>query len=587
MSVLARLRRAHRSLGLRLSALLTVALLPLGLIAVVQTAQVNAVAREREELVFLALTEQAASRERRTIERAIGVVQGLSVVVPALADDEAACDSEMRDVAGGQFPYVFAGYVPASGVMTCASADGVFDFSERADFREFAASPRTTVIANPSGAASGEPVIVVSEPVRGPGSAFEGFVSISISRRLLPPNTLAEVPVDILTFNDAGEVLQSSAAGPGEDASLDLPRDTSLRELVSRPADVFEGVDGQGRERVFAVVPIVPGVVYTLGSWDRVSSLGALGAGSLPAWLFPLLMWAMSLAVAYFAVHRLVIRHVRLLVQRMRDFARDRTVAGPSELDAPAELREIETGLSELTEKVLRDEAEAEDRIHEQKVLMKEIHHRVKNNLQLISSIINMQMRQLESPEARMVLGRVRDRVLGLATIHRNLYEASDVTGIAADGAIRDIVAQLARTAGSGRAQEVALDLDPVLLYPDQAVPLSLFVTEAVTNALRHGGAGAGAVTVALKSGDGAALLRVENVLAPDVPTHGASGGLGNRLIKAFATQLDGKLDVERTERRYAVTLTFPVWAFAEPPGAAAEVGDAPRAPAAETGRAA
>ena len=585
MSGLARLGRAHRSLGLRLSALLTVALLPLGLIAVVQTAQVNAVAREREELIFLALTEQAASRERRTIERAIGVVQGLSVLVPRLVGDEATCDAEMRNVAGGRLPYVFAGYVPSSGIMTCASTDGVFDFSERETFREFVADPRTTVVANPRGAVSDRPVVIITEPVRGPGGAFGGFVSISIPRETLPAGTLAEVPVDILTFNDAGDVLKSSVGVPGEEDSLGLPRDTSLRELVSRPPDVFEGVDGQGRERVFAVVPIVPGVVYTLGSWDRASSLGALGAGSMPAWLFPLLMWAMSLAVAYFAVHRLVIRHVRLLVRRMRDFARDRTVAGPSELDAPAELREIETGLSELTEKVLRDEAEAEDRIHEQKVLMKEIHHRVKNNLQLISSIINMQMRQLESPEARMVLGRVRDRVLGLATIHRNLYEASDVTGIAADGAVRDIVTQLTRTAASGHAQEVALDLDPVLLYPDQAVPLSLFVTEAVTNALRHGGPGAAAVSVALKSGDGSARLRVENALAPGTPGAEAPGGLGNRLIKAFATQLDGRLEVERTERRYAVTLTFPVWEFAETSGAPAQ--PAPGAPPAEAGRAA
>ena len=580
MSGLARLGRAHRSLGLRLSALLTVALLPLGVIAVVQTAQANAVAREREELVFLALTEQAASRERRAIERAIGVVQGLSVLVPRIAGDEAACDAEMRRVAGGRFAYVFAGYVPASGIMTCASEDGVVDFSEGESFRAFVADPRTTVVANRRGAVSGRPVVVITEPVRGSAQEFGGFVSVSIPRETLPPSLLADVPVDILTFNEAGEVLKSSIAGAEAGDTSGLPRGVALADLVRRPADVFQGVDGQGRERVFAVVPIVPGVVYTLGSWDRASSLGALGGGSLPAWLFPLLMWAMSLAVAYFAVHRLVIRHVRLLVSRMRDFARDRTVAGPSELDAPAELREIETGLSELTEKVLRDEAEAENRIHEQKVLMKEIHHRVKNNLQLISSIINMQMRQLEAPEARMVLGRVRDRVLGLATIHRNLYEASDVTGIAADGAVRDIVAQLVRTAGPGRAGEVALDLEPVLLYPDQAVPLSLFVTEAVTNALRHGSRGA--LSVALKRGDGSARLLVENALGPDAPAPAAPGGLGNRLIRAFATQLDGELDIERTERRYAVTLTFPVWAFAEPPGAQ----DGP-APPGEAGQAA
>ena len=564
MSVLGRLRRAHRSLGVRLSALLTVALLPLGLIAVVQTAQVNAVARDREDLVFLALTEQAASRERRAIERAIGVVQGLSVLVPALAENEATCDAEMREVAGGQFPYTFAGYIAASGIMTCSSVAESLDFSDRDDFRAFLEAPRTTVVASPRGVASREPVIIISEPVRD-GADLAGLVAVSIRQEVQPSGMLADGTVDVLTFNDAGEVLKSSTVATGEDATPDLPRGVSLADLVSRPADVFEGRDGRGRERVFAVVPIVPGVVYTLGSWDRAASLGPAGWGALPVWLFPLLMWAMSLAVAYFAVHRLVIRHVRLLVLRMRDFARDRSVAAAPGIDAPAELQEIEAGLTELTEQVLRDEAEAENRIHEQKVLMKEIHHRVKNNLQLISSIINMQMRQLDEPEARLVLGRVRDRVLGLATIHRNLYEASDVTGVAADAAIRDIVAQLTRTAGADQAGNVSLVLDPVLLYPDQAVPLSLFVTEAVTNALKHGAGGTGAVSVRLTTEGGSALLVVENALSHGAAVQEDRRGLGNRLIKAFATQLDGRVEIERTDRRYAVTLEFPVEAFADP----------------------
>ena len=71
----------------------------------------------------------------------------------------------------------------------------------------------------------------------------------------------------------------------------------------------------------------------------------------------------------------------------------------------------MEVDFAQMTDRVLREEAEIENRLHEQKVLLREVHHRVKNNLQLISSIINMQMRQIDSPEGRLVLRRIQDRV--------------------------------------------------------------------------------------------------------------------------------------------------------------------------------
>ncbi len=551
-----------RSLRVALPALLTVALLPLGLIAVVQTAQVNEVARDREELTLLAVTERAASTERRSIERAIGIAEGLAATIPELIDDEGACDARMRFLVADRERYAFAGFVPATGVMTCSSTDTVIDFSASEEFAAFMASPGTSIVARAAGAASGEPVIVVSEPVRNDEGAILGFVSLSIAQTVLPAATLTEAAVELVTFNAAGEIIKSSAPDGG---LAILPRGRALADLIGRPADVFTDEDMEGRERVFSIVTIVPGVAATLGSWDRAASPAYGGVIGLPVWVFPLLMWAMSLAVAYFAVHWLVIRHVRKLVHRMREFARHRTVPPPGQLDAPTELREIEAGLAELTDHVLREEAEAENRMHEQKVMMKEIHHRVKNNLQLISSIINMQMRQIAAPEARFVLGRVRDRVLGLATIHRNLYEASDVTGVAADAAIREIVQQLSRTVGPTEMEAALLDLAPVSLYPDQAVPLSLFVTEAVTNAIKHGGR-RGRIAVRLEADEGIARLIVENPLRRlgDPEPEFGTGGLGNRLIKAFATQLEGRVEVDEADGAYRVVLTFPLATFAE-----------------------
>lgn len=109
---------------------------------------------------------------------------------------------------------------------------------------------------------------------------------------------------------------------------------------------------------------------------------------------------------------------------------------------------------------------------------------------------MNMQVRQVKSPEAKAVVQRLQDRVLGLAMIHRNLYRTETLSQVRAAPMLADLTDQILAV---GRENQGSLrlerHLDDVTLYPDQAVPLSLLVAEAVTNALKyvgHDGAGDG-----------------------------------------------------------------------------------------------
>ena len=77
-----------------------------------------------------------------------------------------------------------------------------------------------------------------------------------------------------------------------------------------------------------------------------------------------------------------------------------------------------------MAEGILQDEAELEDALREKSLLIREVHHRVKNNLQLIASIMNMQIRRSRNSETTSVVRRLQDRVLGLARVHRQMYEA-------------------------------------------------------------------------------------------------------------------------------------------------------------------
>ena len=217
---------------------------------------------------------------------------------------------------------------------------------------------------------------------------------------------------------------------------------------------------------------------------------------------------------------------------------------------APHELRSVGFAFERMMESVLHDEAELEDMVHQKEVLLREVHHRVKNNLQLIASIINMQIRKARNPETKALLKGLQDRVMSLATIHRELYQTTGLTDIRVDELLQSIVTQILRMAGKpGEPLAVETDLEDIRLTPDQAVPLSLLVTEALTNALKYASALPGKqpkLRVRLyRIGDSRAGIEISNSALqsgpkPDAMLDGVEdgSGLGDALMRAFAGQL-------------------------------------------------
>jgi two-component sensor histidine kinase len=226
-----------------------------------------------------------------------------------------------------------------------------------------------------------------------------------------------------------------------------------------------------------------------------------------------------------------------------------------------------------MTESVTRGEARLEDSAHQKEVLLREVHHRVKNNLQLISSIMNIQMRRAQSEEAKTLLRGLQDRVISLATIHRELYQTSGLADVRADEMFPDIVRQIIHVStGAGQPVGLDSDFDDLRLVPDQAVPLSLLLAEALTNALKHSAAAPqdqSRIRVRLKRlGGSQAVLEVTNRStgpAADLPHADLrSGGVGSQLIAAFASQLGGQLDIGNADGEYNLRLIFTVTPLAE-----------------------
>lgn len=555
------------SLGIRLGMLLSLAILPIGLISLMQTLNLSREAERSSELALIGRTAAAASGERALILSALGAAEALGPAVLRELNDPAACSAMMRSFAEQSATYRFAGFIPVDGILTCGSMGGAMprDVRESPMFNDFIARPRPMVAASDRALISHQPVVIVAQPLYR-DSTLLGYVALSISKDLLRAthDPSMSVGARIITFNTAGQVLVSD--DDNTDTQAVLPAGVDLKALSQRANSTFRARTSSGERRVFSVVPVSNGMAYAIGSWTAdQSGVGNFTLSRLTGVLFPLALWAVSLAVAYFAVYRLVLRHVRELRSQMRRFAIGSRKISPTVIsDAPAEIAEVSRTFRDMARILIRDNAAMEEAVQEKTVLLKEVHHRVKNNLQLIASIINMQSRVIQDSDAKRVLRSVQDRVLSLATIYRNLYQAEHLDTVEADRLISDIIGQMSNASiAPGSNLQVETQFDKLTLVPDQAVPLTLLTTEAFTNAVKYAGAPASGgpawVRVTLeKDGPGRASLIVQNSLGGAVP-HTDSTGLGSQLIEAFALQLDAEPDISSTDESFTLRMDFAV----------------------------
>lgn len=213
-------------------------------------------------------------------------------------------------------------------------------------------------------------------------------------------------------------------------------------------------------------------------------------------------------------------------------------------------------------------------------MLLKELHHRVKNNLQLIVSLFNLQVRALDDDDGRHALLDAAGRVRAMALVHERLYQASTLSPIALDSYIRDLCEQLAR-ASSAAQRGIGLRIDvaaAVEVALDVAVPLGLLINELVSNSLKHGfpDGRAGMIRVRLACDhNGALVLTVSDDGVGFVPNDGGTSGqsLGLKLVSALSEQMHASftLDNHGTLSGTVATLVFQANAASTPaPPAAA-----------------
>lgn len=191
--------------------------------------------------------------------------------------------------------------------------------------------------------------------------------------------------------------------------------------------------------------------------------------------------------------------------------------------------------------------------LYEKEVLLKEINHRVKNNLQIISSLLNLQSNDIHDDMVLEILRATQGRIRAMATIHEKLYQSEDMAQIDFGEYLESLANDILKTYGvNPRQVELKVEAPGTLLGVDSAIPCGLIVNELVSNALKHAfpGRRQGMIQVGMSANEYHHQLTVRDngVGLPDWLDFEHSKPLGLRLVNAWVEQLGGTMELRRDE---------------------------------------
>lgn len=200
----------------------------------------------------------------------------------------------------------------------------------------------------------------------------------------------------------------------------------------------------------------------------------------------------------------------------------------------------------------LNERRELESLLAQKELLLREVNHRVRNSLQMVSSILHLQTKTV-SAEAAAEMRTASARILAIAAVHERLYTGSTVATVTLDSFLKDLCADIGKTLRS--ASDLEVELVAVEVPTDKAVPLALIVNELVTNAIKYGKP---PCCVETRKGIHDTLtLTVSD--RGNGPAQNHKRGLGSRIVDAFVQQLGAKVTTIRNANCYAIEVEIPI----------------------------
>lgn len=521
----------------RMALLLGLAMLPAGAIAM----QVGLNALEARQSAYEeALGRralQAMDSERRTFDE----VREMLRVVAATPDLPAIAASDCANWVDG----VLARYRDLAG-LSVTSEDGAVictgpieappGYRARSPVRERArARDAFTMGYNPHSSLSNQAVLVALEPLRGEGGRRSGFISATIStatltERLNANRSLEGAHAAIVDFSGAviaeADAAHSARAPP-------LPSADQVRDHFGQEPRFV-----QVRGGTAVVAPLHAPDIYFVMSWRPEQPVWRAWSALAISVAAPVLIWLFAIGAGWFAIEVYVTRPLSNLEAAARAYARGEDLPDSAALlAAPEEIRALRRTLAAMAKTLRGREQRLVEALAEERALLREVHHRVKNNLQMVASLLNIQARGAPDESEARGLSRAHDRVQLLALVHQGIYSSGAVRALHVDELSADIARTLMQSRGL-QGHDVRFHFAPVRADADRAAPLAFLIGEAISAALDQMGE-AGALALHLQQDEGGEVRFAVDV-SGDIVSQPSPQSI--RLIDAFARQLGAKL---------------------------------------------
>lgn len=499
--------------GAKVFLILSAALLPLAIIAFFATLRTAAMADDATRAQMRLTTTESA--RKLTIEL-VGDMTALRVALNALEADPADAPS-------------------------CARAQGVFAPQAAAGTRFSITDARDGVICGqplPPGVApaptrSDAPIVARLYPERGLTLATVSSSGRTRAAAFFPSTVLAQTATP------------SSVAQPYE-AKLTLDDDVLM--LTALPAG------GPLERRSTLNMPIGVGdIVLT----TRARSL-PLTSPVLIALILPIIMWAAAAGIGWFVVDRLLIRPLRQLRTSVAHFVPGEEVDLGTMRTLPAlEIRDLGETFRAITRTVAAHEAGLAEGLVRQTKLTREVHHRVKNNLQVISSLINFHARAARSVEATNAYASIQRRVDALAVVHRNHFaELEENRGLSLRSVLGELASNIRATAPEDAPIGITIDVTPFLVNQDVAIAIAFLITEIVELAMTVNPVAQIRLSVSPGEDPARAVLRVNSpALIDDDRMRTLVAERYGRVIEGLSRQLRSKLHYDPLVGAYEISV--------------------------------
>ncbi|MEL7029027.1 MAG: histidine kinase dimerization/phosphoacceptor domain -containing protein [Pseudomonadota bacterium] len=545
-------RREFDSLRFRLMLVLSISLLPAAIYGIFLAQDAFRDNRDRARDLVRHYALVAANQERQLFEAAERELSLLSQQ-GVVRRKEADCGQTLSAVAD-RFPqYDTILVTNADGRVACAAQEGEVGlnvenegwFQEAREAARVVSSPLTL---NPLRSSF---VIVLAEPMLSDLGTFEGAVAVLISvswLKLQHLNSNAPADAEVFLIGGEGEIVTGQSATQAlPTTQLPVPRDPE--NTAEDGFTLFEGVSRAGERRVFAQRALRAGEIYMVFSAPVSTAFDWVTTDLVSRLIAPLAMWLLALIAAMAGADRLVVQWLHRLEAVAGAYSRGRFSVRPKLANAPAELRELGEIFGEMADRLAERETELKRSLADKQVLLQEIHHRVKNNLQIVSSLLSLQSKSIPEGPAREALAEAHSRIGALALVHRGIYESEDLKTVNLKAFVTALCRQL-QSANNVSPSRVRLTVDaPSIDVPaEKATPMAMLIAEAVTNAFKYafpdGRRGAVRVVFELEEREARLIISDDGVGRDGAPKkrEGSGSGIGGSLIDAFARQLGGEL---------------------------------------------